>query len=401
MKTVFERNALYDEVWTSPLTKLAAKYNLSDNGLRKVCKALNIPLPVAGYWAKVAAGQMLTRTPLPSACDRTTFTSDPTVEHRRFGAAEDDEWLAERMAYEALPANQCVVDIPPKRWHPVVAPFRDKLREAVREVQAWHQDFVRGEKNPRFRQSPGYSGGHWPYFCDKGEVLIDTHKPFPVRVSQRTYERALAILNALCFQSERRGFKVSLDEENGRFVLAGHSGRVEARISEKLLENWRSEVNSWSKKPENVKFKTPSGVLRLYVGKSYAEKEIADAEDRPLEAHFNSIFCRIYGRVIRAREDQREHDHREREWKVAEERREAEERRRQEEAARREAERKKREGLIAEAQAWKTATLIRDYVDHVTAGSSDDSARSTRDASWATWARRVADEMDPTAAQDA
>lgn len=54
MAHVFERISLYEEVWTTPLTKLGKKYGLSDNGLRKVCKALSIPLPKAGHWAKVA-----------------------------------------------------------------------------------------------------------------------------------------------------------------------------------------------------------------------------------------------------------------------------------------------------------------------------------------------------------
>ena len=54
MEIIFERTRLYEEVWSEPLTKLGKKYGLSDNGLRKVCKALNIPLPRAGHWAKVA-----------------------------------------------------------------------------------------------------------------------------------------------------------------------------------------------------------------------------------------------------------------------------------------------------------------------------------------------------------
>lgn len=80
-----------------------------------------------------------------------------------------------------------------------VLALRDKLREAVKEVEEWRGDFDRGKKNPRLRQVPDYSGGRWRYFRDKGEVLIDTHKPTPIRVSLRTYQRALAVLNALYF----------------------------------------------------------------------------------------------------------------------------------------------------------------------------------------------------------
>lgn len=56
-----EREALYNEVWTDPVTTVAKRYNMSDNGLRKHCKRLWIPLPPNGYWAKLKAGQKVTK----------------------------------------------------------------------------------------------------------------------------------------------------------------------------------------------------------------------------------------------------------------------------------------------------------------------------------------------------
>ena len=52
-KIILTRQELYDLVWENPLSKLAKKYNLSDNGLRKVCKKLDIPLPKNGHWQKI------------------------------------------------------------------------------------------------------------------------------------------------------------------------------------------------------------------------------------------------------------------------------------------------------------------------------------------------------------
>ncbi|MFX4263145.1 hypothetical protein ACOBQJ_13235 [Pelotomaculum propionicicum] len=60
------RITLYEEVWSEPVTTVAERYGVSDNGLRKRCKALNIPLPPVGYWAKVRAGKPVAdRPPLP------------------------------------------------------------------------------------------------------------------------------------------------------------------------------------------------------------------------------------------------------------------------------------------------------------------------------------------------
>ena len=49
-KIVFTREELYELVWSEPLTRLAKKYNISDNGIRKKCKKMNIPLPKVGHW---------------------------------------------------------------------------------------------------------------------------------------------------------------------------------------------------------------------------------------------------------------------------------------------------------------------------------------------------------------
>ena len=58
-KTSFEREKLFDEVWSTPVTKLAKGYGLSDVGLRKICLALDVPLPPRGYWQKLAAGKKI------------------------------------------------------------------------------------------------------------------------------------------------------------------------------------------------------------------------------------------------------------------------------------------------------------------------------------------------------
>lgn len=60
-----EREALYNEVWAEPMTTVAKRYNMSDNGLRKHCKRLGIPLPSNGYWAKLKASKSVTKPPLP------------------------------------------------------------------------------------------------------------------------------------------------------------------------------------------------------------------------------------------------------------------------------------------------------------------------------------------------
>jgi Mor family transcriptional regulator len=59
----YNREEIYEEIWSEAIQKVAKKYNLSDVGLAKVCRKLNIPRPGRGYWAKKAAGKVVPKRP--------------------------------------------------------------------------------------------------------------------------------------------------------------------------------------------------------------------------------------------------------------------------------------------------------------------------------------------------
>jgi Phage integrase family len=61
------RTALYELIWSSPVSTVAAAYGVSDVGLAKACRRANIPLPERGYWAKLAAGHSVLRSVLEPA----------------------------------------------------------------------------------------------------------------------------------------------------------------------------------------------------------------------------------------------------------------------------------------------------------------------------------------------
>lgn len=60
-----DRAALFDRVWSTPVSALAEEWGLSDRGLAKACRRLQIPVPPRGYWAKKAAGKRVRRPKLP------------------------------------------------------------------------------------------------------------------------------------------------------------------------------------------------------------------------------------------------------------------------------------------------------------------------------------------------
>jgi hypothetical protein len=72
-------------------------------------------------------------------------------------------------------------------------------------------------------------------------------------------------------------------------------------------------------------------------------------------------------------------------------------RRETEERERREREKASRAELLADAHAWREASLLRDYAAAVLQARGPDDVAQQR---WATWARSVADEMDPLTRSD-
>lgn len=60
------REELYERIWSSPMTQVAAELGISDVALAKRCKKLNVPKPPVGYWAKLAAGKTPIKQALPA-----------------------------------------------------------------------------------------------------------------------------------------------------------------------------------------------------------------------------------------------------------------------------------------------------------------------------------------------
>lgn len=107
----FEREKLYEEVWTEPMVSVARRYKISDVGLRKICVKLAIPVPPRGYWAKLEAGQKIPPTPLGKSNVPATFVRsvhievvDEVLERRVLDArTSHPEISVQELEYEFLP----------------------------------------------------------------------------------------------------------------------------------------------------------------------------------------------------------------------------------------------------------------------------------------------------------
>lgn len=395
MSITFQREELFAEVWTTPLTTLAKKYGLSDNGVRKVCKAMDIPLPKAGHWAKAAAGKAPRPPLLPASAARTTFHSMPVQksETPTQSVDEDKAWLDARLIEEKKARNKIVVAVRPAKWHPAVLPLKIWLEECVTKYRNALAEKTRREKSPKRPPEPAF---HEWEIASNDPVLGRTHRSVAMRVSVHTYNRALAILNSLAYAAEDRGFAVELMKGNSRLRFSLESANLDMYLTERLEATFVSVLNPWDKKPHMEKKLVSTGRLRLNIERGYAAYQVNEAAGAPLGDALNQVFVYGYGCVIRSREREREREIERQKQEVRRLQMEEMERQRKAEAQRRAEEARKREELLQQAVGLDKAESIRRLVVALERRFVGGGASTEKFAIWRAWALDVAAAQDPT-----
>jgi hypothetical protein len=420
------RQTLYDLVWSKPMVEVAQEFNMSDRGLAKRCAAVDVPVPPRGYWARKAAGQDPEKIPLPKYRTRAGVTngdkpvinrvpeetvreepevrfsipSAPTNEGAQLDleSAGDLQWQAEHDDFERDPDNAIVVDMKPRRWHPAIAPFVTAYREEVAELLAARRAQKQYEKWPAYRKAkePNINGWKWHWAERNGHILPFAHRARPFRFSPGTFQRGLAIANALSLEAESRGFTVTHAEDRGRIHIEGNGGRVHLRMAERTEKKFRIKKDH-NGNPEQEDYKEPTGILTLFLEVSYTGPTFRETAERPLESRLNDVFLALNKIVINCRRESRiraENEQLERE-RLA--RRAIIERRRQAQLKRRAEEAKHRTELLDESERWQRATLLQRYVQHIKRQVPQSGSTDT----WAGWALEIAADLDPTAARTA
>lgn len=211
MSTEDERTKLYNEVWSEPVTTVAERYGISDNGLRKRCIKLQIPLPPLGYWAKVKAGAKVPKPKLPvlKVKEETIVLKNVKHEHEMelidIGAQSTEELKKldgldiftprSREAFE----KWCGKIYVPKK----VDPFHPLIIEHQKEVEYRK---VR-DREHQFRDMFQFRD---VAFFPKVQYRPD-HMVLPINVSDRQSNRACRIVDTLIKAVEELGGKVKVE----------------------------------------------------------------------------------------------------------------------------------------------------------------------------------------------
>jgi hypothetical protein len=120
------RGELYKQAWSEPLQNLSKQYGLSDVGLAKICRKLQIPLPGVGYWQKKQYGKPAQQAPLPPP--KGDLPKAVEMSGPREPAAANPE-IDSTLAFERLPENRINVSPILTSPHPYVARTGDILKK--------------------------------------------------------------------------------------------------------------------------------------------------------------------------------------------------------------------------------------------------------------------------------
>ena len=176
------RRQLYDLVWDTPIDVLAARYEISNVGLAKICRRFDVPVPPRGYWQKFAAGIKVPRSKLSASRvgdDVVVVTLSPRTNKTQ---PEPVLYAAirEQRAYEDQPEHKIVVVTPLaaiSRVHPLVRQTATTLRKTKMVDRGLMRAY--------------------------GEPVLD------VQVCNEQIDRAMCVMDALIKALETRGFPVA------------------------------------------------------------------------------------------------------------------------------------------------------------------------------------------------
>lgn len=373
-EATWNRDELYEKVWSKPVTKVAEEFGVSDVAIAKVCRKLCVPVPGRGYWAKKQNGHAVSRKPLPKLKEPITVSrnvspispldSQPTPLHLEDKAEFDRlDRLASGGAFAFAPNDKLL-------RHPLIVVTRDALRNGT---------------------------------LDKRKILRPAFRShsMDVRVGKDSVRRVLELLACIvgCAEAHNGKVVVPQTDQGAASVFLAFGQNVPFSISESAHRLFVEKppvprrvyayVETVRGKP--VEF-IPTGKLTLEMH-TYGGglRRVWKDGKQPLEALLPEIMTNFFKAAVLQRRESIS-------------RAEVAERRRLREIAlndlRRSIEEEERRvrTLEQEAENWRKAKTIREYVLRVIEAkkqSGDEVGPDTPTGTWVVWALQQADRLDP------
>lgn len=348
-KIEFTREELYELVWSEPLSRLARKYDISDTGIRKKCKKMNIPLPQNGYWSKIKFGYKVPKSKLSPKYEG----DQKTILCYR----DKDGKYVEK--FESIsPITKLKHELKKDKNLPLAVP--DRITQLDNLVVKAKRSLLK--KDTKIDHYVGMRT------TEQGEINI--------MVSELNIDRALRFMNTLIKLLRSRKHDVIIQDKKTFAVVFGEKLQIRFREKAKI-------VNQMTEYGYTTREYHPSGTLTFMHDKySYNQKIWTDGKI-PLESRLAEILAYF---EIYAQNEIAERIEREKRNKI-----EAEERERQQELQqRKDNEIKKIKELINKANYWKQAQILREYITAFERNEKLDQEQ----VNWIQWAQQKIEWFD-------
>lgn len=218
------RLELFEMVWETPMIHLAKKLNLSDVGLRKICKKQGIPLPRSGHWTRKQLGKEDARPELPYPNHKPTINLPDEVQAEQnrsrsaiVKAAKKPPEQPQLRTIEQLHDLRCI-----------------KTAEGIKA-----QITAIEKKTGQSFESVMHQPAKWPptnlfefsYFHSRQEQI-------PIVATAKNAIRALCIADEIIERLEKQGIEVILEQRRNYFRYAMYAQKEGEKYEFEFRETW-------------------------------------------------------------------------------------------------------------------------------------------------------------------
>jgi len=351
------RKELYDLVWSEPMTTLCKRFGLSDNGLRKHCKAMNIPMPQIGYWSKINAGHKPAKIALPAenknTTKSTTLTEVDSNEEDKVNLAPPPNRFKVR-ELEISSGDTSVYIVPEVLYakDPLIIDTKEKYR-------------LENEENVYLNRNP--------YKSNIKATLF-------LYVDNKSINRALLIYETIIKALRSRGHDIKIENDKTYACINGE--KIHVNIDERRKQEPRIE----NKYGRNTYF---CGELCFNIYYGYRDKtDFHDTKYTKLEDKIIAIIASLEVRSELIKEERIEAERRE----II---RKEEERIRQEFKARQKKELNEFKSLFSMAELLHKTNILRQYVSTYEQFVIEHGEMNETISNKLQWAKEKADWLDP------
>lgn len=345
------RKELYDLVWSEPLSRLAKKYKISDNGLRKICKRMNIPIPALGHWQKIQYGKRVIVTKLPTKYEG----KDEIILHEK-GTDDID------------------IDSPLAEQRTLIQSIENK-----KELQLKVPDRLSSRPDKLIRSTIDFYDAVQRYYKSHHGSFPDRTNVLHIQVQDESRPRAFRLLDTIIKVLRSRKHDVIADH----FTTYAKIG--DEHVNFRLREKQRVSDIKTSYGGRQYE-STGEFVFVIDIG-SYTRKEVKDGHV-PIEAKISTIIAMLELEGERMKIERIESEIRRKKW-------EEQQRIEQELRERQDKEAKAFKKLFLQAIRLHQANILRNYIQTVEANAIKKGNKTEEFTKWQTWAEKKVSWYDP------